>query len=236
MGLWIAAAFAAYFIKGLCGFANTLVFTSALSFAYENAVITPAELLLSYPSNIIMTFRFRKSVDWRRCLPVAVLSLLGSLVGVFLLKNAGVEPVKRGFGVLIAVLGAYMLMRLYRPAKRPLGRGLMAGVGVLSGLLSGLYGVGALTGVYMSGVTADDASFKANVSCVFAVESTLRVALYALSGLFTLQTLKTGLLLMPVMLAGLLLGIRLSRRIPEKPSKALVDVMLIVSGLALALG
>ena len=32
MYLWILAAVAAYFIKGLCGFANTLVFTSILSF------------------------------------------------------------------------------------------------------------------------------------------------------------------------------------------------------------
>ena len=32
MYLWIIAAVAAYFIKGLCGFANTLVFTSILSF------------------------------------------------------------------------------------------------------------------------------------------------------------------------------------------------------------
>ena len=32
MYLWIIAAVGAYFIKGLCGFANTLVFTSILSF------------------------------------------------------------------------------------------------------------------------------------------------------------------------------------------------------------
>ena len=39
MYLWIIAAFMAYFIKGLCGFANTLVFTSILSFGAANANI-----------------------------------------------------------------------------------------------------------------------------------------------------------------------------------------------------
>ena len=36
MYLWIIAAFIAYFIKGLCGFANTLVLTTILSFGASN--------------------------------------------------------------------------------------------------------------------------------------------------------------------------------------------------------
>ena len=49
MYLWIIAAVAAYFIKGLCGFANTLVFTSILSFGASNSNISPIDLLLGYP-------------------------------------------------------------------------------------------------------------------------------------------------------------------------------------------
>ena len=48
MNLWIIATVAAYYIKGLCGFANTLVFTSILSFRESNAVISPVDLLLGY--------------------------------------------------------------------------------------------------------------------------------------------------------------------------------------------
>lgn len=55
MYLWIIAAFTAYFIKGLCGFANTLVFTSILSFGAANANISPVELLIGYPTNFILT-------------------------------------------------------------------------------------------------------------------------------------------------------------------------------------
>ena len=32
MFFWIIATLSAFFVKGLCGFANTLVFTSILSF------------------------------------------------------------------------------------------------------------------------------------------------------------------------------------------------------------
>lgn len=37
MGLWILATLSAFFVKGLCGFANTLVFTSILGFGSSNA-------------------------------------------------------------------------------------------------------------------------------------------------------------------------------------------------------
>ena len=48
MALWMLAAAAAYFVKGLCGFANTLVFTSILSFgSATNANISPVDLLVA---------------------------------------------------------------------------------------------------------------------------------------------------------------------------------------------
>ena len=45
MALYIIAALAAFFVKGLCGFANTLVFQSILSFGVNNASISPVELV-----------------------------------------------------------------------------------------------------------------------------------------------------------------------------------------------
>ena len=51
MGLWIFATFTSYIIKGLCGFANTMVFTAMLSFGSVNANISPVDLLLGYPAN-----------------------------------------------------------------------------------------------------------------------------------------------------------------------------------------
>ena len=91
MYLWIIAAFTAYFIKGLCGFANTLVFTSILSFGAANANISPVELLIGYPTNFILTWKNRKSLDYKVYLPLAALVLAGCIPGALLLKNADVS-------------------------------------------------------------------------------------------------------------------------------------------------
>lgn len=41
---WILATLTAFYIKGLCGFANSLVFSSVLSFGITNANISPVPL------------------------------------------------------------------------------------------------------------------------------------------------------------------------------------------------
>ena len=48
MTMWVIATFVAFFVKGVCGFANTLVFTSILSYGTANANISPTELLIGY--------------------------------------------------------------------------------------------------------------------------------------------------------------------------------------------
>ncbi len=60
MGLWIAATVGAFFVKGLCGFANTLVFTSILGFGSDNINISPVELVLGFPTNLILVWKERK--------------------------------------------------------------------------------------------------------------------------------------------------------------------------------
>ena len=62
MFLWILAAFCAFFVKGLCGFANTLVFDTILGFGVNNVNISPVELILGYPANITLVYKNRKQI------------------------------------------------------------------------------------------------------------------------------------------------------------------------------
>lgn len=78
MILWIAASFIAFVVKGLCGFANTLVFTSVMAFGnVSNVVITPVEMLLTLPANLLMAWKQRKHADWKRVIPLCLLVLVG---------------------------------------------------------------------------------------------------------------------------------------------------------------
>ena len=103
---WMLATLCAFFVKGLCGFANTLVFTTILSFGSSNLSITPVELLLGFPTNLILAWKERKSIQWKICVPLIVLVLAGNIPGIFLLKNADSRGVKILFGLVIVGIGA----------------------------------------------------------------------------------------------------------------------------------
>ncbi len=232
---WIIATVAAFFVKGLCGFANTLVFTSILSFGVNNANISPVELLLGYPTNFILAWKERKSIRWNICLPLAFLIVIGMIPGALFLKNANTNSIKILFGIIIVLIGAEMLWSDRSGKKFRQSKPLLIVIGVLSGILCGLYGVGALLGAYLGRVTEDSHSFKANICTVFVIENTLRIVLYTIWGLLTFDVLKQAVVLLPFMLIGLGAGMLSGKFLDEKIVRKLVILMLIVSGAALVL-
>lgn len=235
MTILIIATFFSFIIKGMSGFANTIVFNSITSFTADNVNISPLELLIGYPSNLVIAWKERKSISVRECLPLIVFLILGSIPGVFILKTANSVYIKIFLGVVIILLGIEMLLRERATKKRKSSKTLLAIIGIITGLLCGLFGIGALMAAYMSRTTSTNSQFKGNMCLVFVVENTIRVIVYTLSGLITLSVIKTALLMMPVMLLGLVIGMQFSKVVDEKMAKQGVLLLLIISGASLIL-
>ena len=233
MVLWIIATLAAFFVKGLCGFANTLVFTSILGFGENNVAISPVELMLEYPSNLILTWKNRKSLKKEVFIPLAVLVLLGSIPGALLLKNVDVKSIKIVFGVVVILLALEMFLREKSTKKYKESRLVLAIIGIVSGVLCGLFGVGALLAAYIGRTTDNSKEFKGNISAVFIADNTFRIILYSVLGVITFDGIKQALILLPVALIGLFLGIKSASILDEKLAKGLVIVLLIISGIIL---
>lgn len=233
MILWVIATLLSFFIKGLCGFANTLVFTSVLGFGVANISISPVELLLGYPSNLILTWRNRKALDWKVYIPLSVLVIGGSIPGAMLLKNADVKYLKVFFGIVVILIAIEMLLREYQNKKSKESKTLLLVIGVLSGVLCGLFGIGALLAAYVGRVTTTTDEFKANISAVFIVENTVRIFTYSMIGVFQPVAFKQALMLAPFMIIGLFIGVKSSQVLDEKIVKKLVIILLAISGMVL---
>ncbi len=230
---WIIATFAAFFIKGLCGFANTLVFTTILGFGVNNVNISPVELVLGFPSNCILTWKNRKKLDARIYLPMILLVLLGSIPGAFLLKNVDARNIKIVFGVVVVLVGTEMMLKEYDRIHMKDSKIVLMIVGLLGGLMCGLFGVGVLMAACVGRVTNTSEEFKANLSVIFIVENIFRIIMYGTIGLITPDSLKLVVCLVPFMLAGVFAGMKSATVLNEKLVKKLVIVLLIISGLAL---
>ena len=232
--LWVLATVAAFFVKGLCGFANTLVFTSVLGFGESNASISPVELLLGYPSNIILVWKNRRMLNGTVIVPLSLIIVLTSIIGAVLLKNTRVSYLKIIFGIAVMCIALEMHFRARSAPVALRGNPLLfAIVGALSGLLCGLFGVGALLAAYMSRVSETSGAFKANICAVFLVENTVRLIVYALLGIISFASLQKAALLVPCMLLALFAGIQSAKILNENSIKKLVTLLLFVSGAAL---
>ena len=236
MILWMLAAFVGYFVKGVAGIGNTLVVTSAMAYTRTNAEITPVELLLCVPTNLAVTWVYRRHIDWKLAIAPLCMVLAGDALGVLLLKNVDVTAMKAVFGVVMILLSVEQLWRELRGKPSRAGHpALMLTLGVSAGVLCGMFGVGALLAAYLSRVTTDDATYKGTMSIIFTIENFFRVIAYSATGLLTAISLTRAAILLPFMGAGLFLGIRLSNRLNARTMRLIIGVMLLLSGLPLLL-
>ena len=109
----------------------------------------------------------------------------------------------------------------------------LTGIGLLAGVLCGLYGIGALVAVYMGRTVTDTAKMKANMCAVVMLENIFRFIVYTVSGVLTAAVFMEAFSLLPFMLLGLFIGIKSCGKLNEFYVRRVVQVMLIVSGIAL---
>ncbi len=231
--LLIIAVLCAFIVKGLCGFANTLVFTTISGFAISNVTLSPIELLLSFPSNIIMAFKNRRYIQFKTASFLSILLILGAIPGALFLKGLDQSFLKIFFGIVVVLVSIEMLLR--KPSKNDKKQNIFFTVvaGLISGLLCGLFGAGALLAAYVSRITKDMDTFKGTLNLVFTVDSIFRIILYGVGGILTLNSFATFLWLCPFMIIGLFIGMNLTKIIDEKRMRLYVIVLLIISGISL---
>ncbi len=236
MFIWMFATLVAYFVKGICGFASTMVFTSIASLGNAaNVLITPTDLLLGAPTNLIMIVKHRQYLRVKLILPLFLTVMLGSIPGVFFLRNINAQLTKAFFGVLIICLSGYSLLSDRIVPQHPLktSKPVLYLIGILSGVVTVLYGVGALLAAYFSHIEKDPHVFKGNICAVFLAEDVFRLILYIATGIITADVLKSALLLTPFMIIGMVAGLKCSSRMNDHRLNLVINLFLILSGIIL---
>lgn len=231
----IFAIVIAFIVKGLCGFANTLVFGSIMSYTSNTINITPIDLLMGYPSNMIIVWKERHSISAKVYVPLSMLVMIGIIPGALFLKVGDTGLIKVLFGIIVILIGIESFLRERQKVKKESSKTFLLLVGIVSGILCGLFGVGAFLVAYISRTTENQNQFRGNICVVFFVENTFRIILYSMTGILTFDIFKENLILYPFMIVGLGIGFLLSKVISEVMVKKIVIILLMISGVTLIL-
>src|SRR5215471_4321876 len=234
IAVYLTATFAAALVTGVAGFAFGLV--AAGVWLHILTPMQTATLIIAFGLVVqgISVWKLRHALRWSRLWPFLLGAAFGVPLGVMILGWARPDYVRVTVGLVLVLYSTYSLAR---PAMNPVKRGgatADAGVGFLNGILGGLTGLaGILTTIWcgMRGWGKDEQR---------AVFQPIGVAVFAMSGLWlgvrgsisgdTIWFFVVGL---PVLFAGIWVGLKLYGHLDEAGFRKVVLVLLLVSGLAL---
>jgi uncharacterized membrane protein YfcA len=235
LAIFLSATFAAALVAGLAGFAFGLIAAPAwlhvLSPSDTAALIVAFGLLVQG----VAAWKLRRALDWRRLWPFLAGGALGVPFGVAAIEWARPGVLRAGVGV---VLVAYSLYALLRPALKPIRATALAdgGIGFLGGLLGGSTGLGGILPTVWCGLRGWTSDEQRAVFQPVAVAIFVMAAVWlGTEGGISKSTFALILLGLPMLLAGIWLGLRLYGSLDAAAFRRIVLVLLLGSGITLVL-
>jgi len=190
-------------------------------------------LLVNLPAEIYVVAASWRHISWRGVLLIMSGVATGIPLGSWLLSAGDLGLLLTLLGVVMAVAGGAFLLSPERP-PRTLPAWIAPPVGLVSGVLTGLFGTGGPPLIFYYQLRGSDkAAFRGNLMAIFLLMTAVRVPSYAAFGLITAPRIWSSLAVLPAVLVGAFIGDRVHLRIAEASFRRLVSIALVIIGVVL---
>ena len=220
----------------LLGFGAGLIAVGGLALVVpEVRDVVVLLLLLSAPVELAVVATGRRRVRWRGVLLVGLGLAAGVPLGTLILQRSDPSFLLGLLGAVLVVVGGGFLLLPDRPAAR-FPTWMSPAVGLVSGVLSGLFGTGGPPlVVYYQLRGLDKTEFRNTLMAVFLLISAVRLPTYWAAGLLTVPRLASAALVLPAVALGGWIGHRSHLEIGEAAFRRVVCVALVAIGVVLLL-
>ena len=190
-------------------------------------------LLVNLPAEVYVVTASWRRVAWREVLLVMTGVAAGIPLGSWLLSSGDLGALLTLLGLVMVMVGGVFQLSPNRP-PRPVPAWTAPPVGLVSGVLTGLFGTGGPPLIVYSQLRGDDkTAFRGTLMAIFLMMTLVRVPTYAAFGLITAPRLWSSLALLPAAMLGALVGDRIHLRIDEATFRRLVNLGLVAIGIML---
>lgn len=202
------AALLAGLARGFSGFGAAMIFVPIAAAALGPVVALPVLLLADIATSSQLIRGAVRACCWPDVRRVATAGLIGLPIGNHILTAADPVMIRWAVVVLIALSLAVMVSG-WRPKSVP-GPRAAAGVGLVSGLMSGLAQIGGPPAVvYWLSTETDTARVRANLAVYFAILMWTGLTIFAMKGLVSATVLWLAAAAAPGYAIGMIVGARL---------------------------
>lgn len=225
----LLAVFLAGLIQGLTGFGFALVAVPIMTIFLSPKKVIPIVLIHAILIILVLLYQARKWIDLKRIWPLMIAGIVGLPFGTYLLIFLKVGTLKVLIGSVIVLFALAFLKGFKKEIKSE--KLAFAPVGFISGLLAGSTMMGGPPVIlFFTNQGLNKNAFRANIVCYFVILSFAAIPVYVAGGLITKEVIKYAIWLLPAMICGGIIGIKLSRVVEEQLFQKIVLIILIVAG------
>jgi uncharacterized membrane protein YfcA len=235
----VAIVSIAAFMQSLTGFGFALVVMPLVTIMLGVRTAAPLVALAGLTVYTINLIRYRQAINISEAARLAVASVVGVPIGIWVLSNVDEMLVNRILGLMLVAYAAYAI---YEYAARPIARHVPSerwvyAAGFAAGCLGGAYNTpGPPVIVYGSLRQWPKEEFRAVLQTLFFLNATLVVISHLMAANVTREVLALYLYAVPALVVGILAGSRVDRKVDGTRFRIIVVVMILILGLALLLG
>jgi len=233
-----AVIFFAYGLRGSTGF-GAVIGMPLLALVLPLKALVPVWTLLGFASSVAVLGRDRKHVSRDAFLAFVPWCLAGIAVGLYFFTRADSRMLAHGLGVLIIVYAAIAMWNALRPAGHavkippamgPAAATVAGAVGAVFGTMASMFFV-----IFLDTRALPKAQFRATMSAMLMLLSTVRGIGYYAVGEFTVDSWLMFAAAFPAMLAGIYAGDRIQVRLNEATFRQVACATLCLCGVTLLL-
>ncbi len=219
-------------LQGLAGFGGALV-SMPLVLLYSTPQWAAPVVVLCYTVNRIPAIlMLRKDLMWDHSLFLIATAIPGAFLGALLLKS--VKP-----GLIMKILGTVLILFSVYKILAPnvtlaFSRLWAIPTGFLSGILGGAFGTdGPPVVIYAALKPWTKEQIVGMLQSFFLFSNVIIIGTYKYHGLLTDSVLQTSAVAVPFAIAGILIGLKINRRIGQRRFETILSALIGILGFTL---
>lgn len=229
----LSGAFLGAFVQGATGFGSGLLINAFWLHIMEPTHAIPLNVVTSLFISGVPIYKLRKKLDFSKLKQFAIFGVVGIPIGMYLLVISDPSKLKFSIGILL-VIYAVLMLKISSFSINVNNKSINNLVGFISGVIGGLTALlGIIPVAWFSVQRLPKNTKRGTYEPFIFITSIAAIISFAFAGLYKIEMIFDLLKIIPALLVGSWLGIKIYNKINDDLFRKVVLGLILLSGLLL---
>tara|TARA_B110001450_G_scaffold195674_1_gene184097 strand:- start:130 stop:864 length:735 start_codon:yes stop_codon:yes gene_type:complete len=231
----LSGAFLGAFVQGATGFGSGLLINAFWLHIMEPTHAIPLNVVTSLFISGVPIYKLRKKLDFSKLKQFAIFGVVGIPIGMYLLVISDPSKLKFSIGILL-VIYALLMLKISSFSINVNNKSINNIVGFISGVIGGLTALlGIIPVAWFSVQRLPKNTKRGTYEPFIFITSIAAIISFAFAGLYKIEMIFDLLKIIPALLVGSWLGIKIYNKINDNLFRKVVLGLILLSGLFLVI-